>query len=430
LTRYLFAGLDFGQNRSVPSIEQSERRNEMTRGRGWSNRWRVAAPLAAASALALRRLPAIAQEATPPAGLAEPFASMLGLIPASATGSAANVQLATFADLAAQLDALGIAAPAVLDDSPAVDEWLAAVSPLAIADPFANFARVLGRDFIGYDLAHVDQTIQAGDPPDVITLLRGRFDHDAVAAAWTKNGYKLLKVDGVRVASLSEDESIDFNNPINKIVLARMNNAAFLSDGTLAYTARLDRLQAVIAAASVRAPALAARADVVSLISGIDRTLSSAMLLSGVALSATAQNPPDLGSPQSLENAFASVVAASGTMPPIQTGLFGQTPGGPLRIPVKVEGTPVAVPSGEIVFELLLAEPGSAEQAKEVVEQRLPAYRSTRTRAPLSDYFASWKVRAIEDRNVLEIDFTPNDDRPIDIWVQMIANRDLGFLAW
>lgn len=400
----------------------------MSYARAWSNRWRIAAPLSAAGALALRRFPALAQNASPVPAEPNPLMDMIELLPLSAGGSESNLLLATFADLAAQLAAVGTQPP------PAVDRgdphaWISAISQLPIADPFGSRFLQLTRDLFGFDLTDVDQTLQAGEPPDMPTLLRGRFNRDAVAAAWQANGYKLLDVNGTQVASLAEDPSFDFNNPIQRLVLARMNNAAFLPDGTLAYCGSLDNLKAVIATATGAAASLATRIDLARLVTGLDRVYGGAILLSGLALTGLQISPDMLSTPISdLATSIASAIASADDMPPVLSLLVGATPGGPL--PVRTEGTPVPMPSGTVLFELLMAEDGAAARAKPVVEARLAAYTSVITRQPLSDRFASWDVRVDAARNILEIELTPNETTPLGIWLQMVYSRDLGFIAW
>jgi hypothetical protein len=400
----------------------------MTLKRGWSTRLRLVAPLAAAAALSVRQIPTLAQDATPAVSAGSQLGSMLGVLPVPSATASAALQLGTFADLAAEEAAVGVAPPASVGES-APDDWLAAIAALAIADPFGtNFFR-LGRSLLGFDLTDVTQTLQAGDPPEMVTLVRGRFDRAAIAAAWTANGYTMLTVDGFPVASLSADDSFDVTNPLQRIVLNRMNNAALLPDGTLAYTASLDGMKAVIATAAGAAPSLARRADVAGLLNGIDLTLASAMLISGAALTLALLFPPNTAAAvEKVEHAFATEVAVAGRMPPIALGLFGMTPGGPLN--VLPNATPVAAPAGTVVMRLLLAEAGAAEEAKRVIEGRMQSYVSFVSLEPLTDFFSSWTVRALPSGDVVQIELKPSGSRPINIWKQMVLYRDLGFIAW
>lgn len=102
-------------------------------------------------------------------------------------------------------------------------------------------------------------------------------------------------------------------------------------------------------------------------------------------------------------------------------------PAGPLGAMLRLLPPSVA---GAVVFELLMAEPGGAERAKPVVEQRLAGYRSLVSNQPLSDLFAAWDVWVDAERNVLEIDFSPNPTTPLSVWSRMIYSRDDGFIAW
>jgi hypothetical protein len=402
----------------------------VTPQRRWSHRSRVIAPLSLAALAATRRFGAAAQEATPVPPAGSVFASMLGQLPLSTAGSADNVQLVTFADIAAQLAAVGVAELNSIDDMGNGNDWIRAILPLAIADPFARQAKILNRTLIGFDLSDVDQTMQAGEPPDMVSMLRGRFDHDAIAAAWAANGYQMVVVDGIQVASFSADMSFSPDNPIQRLTLNRLNNSAFLPDGTLVFTASLDTMRATIAAAAGTGPSLASRVDVVALLGAGDLGLATGVLFAGSAVAAAGQLPPDLTSATAVAEYFATEVASAGEMPPVALGLIGITPGGPLP---NIGGTPESAAHGPlsmVLIRLLLAQQGTAERARDVVEKRAAEYVSVVSRQPLSDLFSSILVTADSASNTILLEMTPNSPAAVGAWSKLLFNRDLGFLAW
>jgi len=392
-----------------------------------SMRSRVVAP-AALAGLALGRCQTGAALDLPQYLQRDHLGEMLALVPASAAGPDDNPMIATFADIAAQLAAGDIDRPSSVEDDDGMTPWIHASYSLAIADPIRTRALTITRDLLGYDVTDVDQTLEAGMPPEMVTLFRGRFDEAAVAVAWEINGYKMLEVDGTPVASLFEDAEIDMESQISQIALARMNNAAFLPDGTLAYTASLALMEQVIATAKGDADSLGEREDVAALLASLDEPLVSAIFFSGDAISAAEQISPRLTSEQADE--IATQIADPEPMPPVALGLVGVTAGGPTLIYEEGEEPLIELPPATIVYRLLMAEPGTAETAAEVVDARLNRMSSAVNGQPYAELFGTWEATAAADGSTLAIDLTPAEGRPISFWPQVLFARDLLFLAW
>ncbi|MCC6791058.1 MAG: hypothetical protein IT336_05190 [Thermomicrobiales bacterium] len=398
----------------------------MVRSTSVSTRLRVTAPLLLAATALIPRAATAAtttpQREDPAARQSNPLAAMLALVPVDVVGSIDNAQIATFADMAAQLAAGGIATPSSIDDEEAMRKWIHASYPILLAEPFRSRALVFERSLIGFDVTDVDQTLEAGEPPEMITLLRGRFDHDAVAAAWEANGYTMLEVDGIQVASLHEDATLDLENELQRIALARMNNAAFLPDGTLAYTATLPLLERVIATANGASESLAARVDVAATLATLDQPLASAILVPGAALSVAAQVSVDLEEGMEIELAE--------QLPPISFGIIGITPGGPTLIYDEGEEPLIEMPPATLVYRLLMIQPGTADEAAAIVDERLSTLTTPSTGQPLTELFGSWEATSVAEGDVLALDLLPAEGRPTSFWPQLLFRRDLIFLAW
>jgi hypothetical protein len=374
-----------------------------------------------------------AQEATPTPAAPGSLAAMLQLAPDLVSGAETPpVQIATYADLAAQTAVSGIPWPTSTDD-PNFVPWAFALSPLIAPDYLFNYAMVADwHALLGINLWEIEQSLQTGEPPLVFTLLRGRFDEAAIRTAWTSQGYRMLDVDGIAVASLHEDASFDMTSDLGRFAFARFNNATILPDGTLAYSPTLDGMRAVIAAARGTAPSLGDRSDVAALVGAIAKPLASATLLAGNGLQ---QQPdplgPDTAIPSPIAEAIASQVAESARMPPILMALLGVTAGGPLSRPSGETATPQPeIPPARFEIAVLLPSHDAAETAARVATERLATGFSLVTLLPLTDYFASWDAHALPDSPiaVLELDFAAGVQPRI--WVEMIYQRDLVFLAW
>jgi hypothetical protein len=392
----------------------------------------AAALLAVAVLIATGFGSAVARQATPTPAAPGSLTSMLQLAPDLLAAPERPAQVFSYADLAAQSAVAGLPVPAGVDD-PNFVPWSWAMSPLLLPDPLVNYALVADwRTLLGFDLTDLDQALDVGEPPLRFLFVRGRFDEAALRRTWASQGYRILDVDGITVASLHEDASFDVDTDLGRYAFARFNNAAILPDGTLAYSPTLDGMRAIIAVAQGRQPSLGDRVDVAALVGAIQAPLASATLVTGDSLEGTTMLGPGVltGTPAASGD-LATQVAQFSEMPPIALALLGVTPGGPVTLPGGGIATPRPdVPPARFEIALLLGNHAAAETAARVIDERLATGTSLFTLRPLTDYFSSWDVHALPDEPiaVAEITFAP-DVQP-RLWIQMLARRDLPFLAW
>ncbi len=407
----------------------------MTWSKNFSARVRVVAPIAGIGSVFVQRIPVLAQdegraadEPATPVPNRDAFSSLLSLVPAPILNTPDLPLWLSFGDMAAQLAAGGIEPPTSIEDDEGLTRWISASYPIAIAEPFRSNALTLGRDLLGFDVTDIDQSLEAGSPPHVRTLLRGRFDREAVAAAWSAHDYQLSEIDGVTVATLFEDTQIDLSHEISRIALTRMNNAAFLPDGTLAYTPSLDTMKEMIAVANGDAPSVGEDDGIVTLLKSLPTPLASAIFFDGEELSIASQLPVNLNEEVAAE--LMATLEELDPIPPIALGLVGITPGGPTRPGNDGGAPPVVLPDATIVYRLLMSESGSADAAVDVVLERLESMSSVITRELFSDIYELREVSSIFDGAVLGVDLRPADGRSIALWTSGLFARDLLFLAW
>jgi hypothetical protein len=360
--------------------------------------------------------------------------AMLDLVPARPPGEGAPVQLATYADVAAQLAAVGVTPPQNRAAFEADPSWGAAIRGLALPDVISS--RVLvpeWRETMGFDAFQIDQSLEVGEPPNMTTVLRGRFDEEELRAAWARAGYREVEVDGVRVASLAADGEVDLQNPVNRLALARLNNAAFLADGTLVYASTLDALRATIAVTAGREPSLADRVDVAALLGSVEAELASALLLSGSAVGGGAPAIDQLLTPETDRGALATALAEIDRMPPVSLLVIGVTAGGPVGARGGPEATatppPADQPWARVEIGALMLNDGAAQAAAEVVAERL-ATESTNRGRPYAELFPRRSVRIAASAPVVLIELIPAGEVPAGIWLRLVFERDLRFLAW
>jgi hypothetical protein len=365
-----------------------------------------------------------AQAATPVPAAPGSLVAMLRLGPEVVSGAEPPpMQIARYADVAAQTAVAGLPLPTSTDD-PNFRPWTLALMALGVPDNlFINAMRADWHALLGFDVWQIDQSLQIGELPVVLTFLRGRFDKAAIQAAWSSQGYRMLDVDGVAVASLHEDASFDFKTDLGLYAFGQFNNAAILPEGTLVYAATLDGLRGIIAVAHDSAPSLADRPDVAPLLGAIAQPLASALLVSGTALRWEQVFGPDLTAAQI--DLIKSNVAP---MPPILMALFGVTAGGPLVGGANAARTSQSeIPPARFEIAILLANRDAAVAAVQGVKNRLANNGDPRTGEPLIDEFASWDVHALADRPivVMELRFAPGVQSTL--WYYFV---DLGLLGW
>jgi hypothetical protein len=372
-----------------------------------------------------------AQEATPVPAPSGALANLLHLAPDPATSENGDlIQLASYADVAAQTAVVGEPLPTSVDD-PNFMPWADANRALLLPSNLLQYAlRADWRSLLGFDLWDIDQSLEVGAPPIVYTLLRGRFNAVDIRAAWSAQGYKMLDVDGIDVASLHEGPEFDISTELGRYTFARYNNAAILPDGTLVYSPTLDGMRTLIAIAQGKAPSLGDRVDVAALVGAIEKPLASALLMTGAALQWAPMLGLDvIGTPEA--DALRTQVAEVAKMPPIATALLGITPGGPIQHPLDETPTPRPdLPAAQFEIAILLPNAAAAQTAAQVIEERLQTMVSLYSLRPLTDYFASWDSRVLSDAPVVVLELTFAPETSPNLWVQMIARRDLPFLAW
>lgn len=362
--------------------------------------------------------------------------ALVRLAPDILAGDSHVSQILTFSDIAGQLAAVGVAPPAT---NAALRDYLSATAPLVFPHDLANSGLdPAWREAFGFDVLQIDQSLEFGVPPSQATLLRGRFDKRELRAAWQRTGYRAIAVDlpGATVVSLHEDPVIDVDSPITRLALSSMNNAAILPDGTLAFAGSLRLLRAVLAVVAGTWPSLADRPAVATLLAAAPPDLVSATLVDGTALQGTAPidafanpTPPDPGT-------VMTAVAALRQMPPVGMALIGVTAGGPPRSPGAASSTPMPAAPGQprsrVWLALLMANQAAAATAAPIVLERLETGRSAATGEPFATYFpaAERQVRTLAQQPVLVVDLGLSDDTPPNLWYNMYARRDLGFVAW
>jgi hypothetical protein len=376
------------------------------------------------SSLALAPTRAFAAQSPAAAATVDPeFSSYLALAPSSVItlDQAAPV---TYGNAKLQADTLGFALPFDMADEAARKAWINGTFTVATPSTFRQNGFM--DDFsqlTGFEIGQVFSGVELGEPPDVITMIRGALDVDAIRAAQLAAGYQEIDIDGHSVYSLDEDYSLSPDNPIQRWGLSRLNNSAVLDDGTVVYTPARELMRAVLEPEGT----LGAQPLVQRAMSTLDAPLITGMVLGPGAF--VPGVPMELLEPQS-EDEIADFILAmheQAPAPVVLTGIVGSTAGGPVPSPGE-DITPVASgePTSVTKMALVYLSPGEAETAAEQIENRLATGDSVAQQRPWTDVFTSWSAVPGADPGTLLVTLEwMGVPRSLDL----IFNRDIGFIT-
>lgn len=323
---------------------------------------------------------------------------LLAMVPANVIDAAESTGVAAYyADLAGQAAALGAKKPDV-NNKASMTAWIKATSGLA--GPSA-MAYALSPDWIptfGFSLFDVDQSLEAGEPPDMVTIYRGAFDANAIGKALIASGYQTVDATGASVWSIAPDGSLDPSKTAIRLTVGRMNNVALIGGRTMIATRKLDLLQEVLATQAGTASPAAAESDLTEVLGATSENLASALLLTGEGIGSST----------------------------VKLALTGVTPGSalPLNGPA---ASGVTEKRAKWEWTLLTGSSSEAAALATSIDAKLKTGKSVRVGRKFSDLFASWKTRAAGSIVTLEIEFSSTTVG--NLWTQMIYARDVAFLA-
>jgi hypothetical protein len=324
-----------------------------------------------------------------------------------------------------QADALGLPLPFDTANEEARGEWANGMFNVTLPSTFRNYGFMDGfSSMTGFEIGQVFSGVELGEPPDVITMIRGAFDLEAIRAAQRAVGYQEIDIDGHTVYSLAEDYSLSPDNPVQRWALSRLNNSAVLDDGTLVYTPARALMRAVLAPTATLDTLL----PVQQALGGLDAPLITAMLL-GPGAFVPALPLDQLLQPQT-EDEIADFILAMQDQTPapvVLTGIVGSTAGGPLPSPGE-DITPVAAgaPKSVTKMSLVYLTPDEAGAAVEQIENRLATGDSMAQKRPWTELFTSWSaVQGADPSTVLVTLEWVGVPRSLEL----VFNRDMSFIT-
>lgn len=333
---------------------------------------------------------------------------LLGMIPSGPIGDTAlSKQTATFANIAGQLKAVEAQPPADLGDETALHVWTTAMRGMAGPESLQWALTPDWKTTFGFEVFDIDQSLEFGMPPLVLTAYRGRFMPDAIGAALKVSGYKPIDRADAAVWSLAEDATISFDNPANHLALSRMNNVAVIGTDVLLAAPRLDALKAMLDTVASKRPSMAANADLAALVKATTVDLASGLFVSGDSV--------------------------AGAATPVKTVLAGITFGAAVppeaSTPVSAFARQSTVALAKMELTALTARKTDAVALSKSIDSGLRTKKSQVTQEPYTDFFSDWKIGLFEDDAIVTVELTFASGHAPASWSQFISQRDLGFLG-
>ncbi len=329
-----------------------------------------------------------------------------------------------------QADTLDFALPFDMNDDEQMHEWIQGTFNVTLPSSIMrNVFRPEWDELTGFDITQITTGAEIGEPPSMVTFLRGSFDPTFVQAAQLLGGYKPLEIDGRVVMSLNETDDVDLTNALQAMVLARMNNSTILDDGTLVYASTLELIEQVLAPEAT----LSTLPEIARAMATLDAPLiSSALLGPGNFMPGI---PVEIFEPQSQDQIAAAILAMrdQDPAPIVLAAIAGSTAGGPITLDeIAIDATPdlldlVSQPTSETKFALAYATPDEAQIAAGQIMERLATGSSVVNQQPWSELFTTWSAVPNPEQSSVLLTIRWSD-RPANT-LALIYNRDLGFIT-
>ncbi len=362
---------------------------------------------------------ATAQEASEPGSLG----AMLQLMPLLPLGGDA-LAMVTYANPALQAKSVG-----VTPDDP---DWTRALRSIPVHSRGAQMNTDEWRDAFGFGLADIDQAIEYSAPPTALSVLRGRFDPEALITQWVETGYEAREAGQAIYYTIGDDFAVDLQSPVSRLALSSANYLAILGPDTIALAPSETLIVAALDASAGTLRSLADEINVASLVAGAPDDLAGGTIVSGTALLAVGDpaalitGSSDLPDPDDVATQIASDLAAASAMPALTTVLLGQTAGGPID-DLDSSLAQDEIPAAQAVAVVATASSAAAETAAEVIDARLQEPTGTLN---WSEFFTGWTIQVVEGEPAVRVELDMATGRNPGVLTQMLFQRELSFLSW
>ena len=383
-------------------------------------------PPRSASPLSPSPAPRSSRAQTPPSG-ASVDPTLFDYLSLSPT-SIANLTQATplmAGNQQLQADTLDIALPFDLTNDDQTHEWI--VGMFNVTLPSFMMTNVFRDDFFlntGFDITQIESGAEAGEPPKMVTFLRGAFDPVAVQAVQLLNGYKQLEIAGRPVYSALRGQR-------GRPHQSHLSHGAGAHEQLDVPGRRHPRL--CIDAGADRTGAYSGNhaGRTARDHAGVEHPRYPADFQRGAWVPATFLPgiPAELFQPSSQDEIAEAMEALrqQEPAPVVLAAIAGDSPGGPIEFKTRDAVSIASQPVSYSKFALAYATPEAAQTAATQIEDRLATGSSMAINEPWSSLFSEWSaVPNLEQSSVL---LSLKWDGRASRAVNLVFNRDLGFIT-
>lgn len=300
------------------------------------------------------------------------------------------------------------------------DDQLGFTSLYANGPDLLNHAYELEK-FTGYGFDQLLQSVAFGALPNGAMLVALDVPAESLVPFWESAQYEMRENDFGTYWTIGETAELDLSHPIQRAMLARLNNIAILDDTVIAYTQTSETLGRVMSTTAGESPNRIAELE--SVLTSLPEDATSAWFLEGDLLGLGHMIAGQMDAPEffeRVEEMISESDAAAGPMPAISTMCVGLTAGGHRE-------ESLHNPDTEEFIVLETYEVGRAEQAADVITWRIENLPSLNTGEPYRELLPGLVVDIL-DGEFLRVSRPLSNQRAI--LTQMIQQRDLLFLAY
>lgn len=349
----------------------------------------------------------------------------LSLLPSSVVDPAAFYF--DWIDYRQQFAAVGVDDP--YDESVVVDRYLMALG--SGDELFTHRMNPVIEDLLGFRPLDLHHVLYAGNPPETFLVYHGGVPFDDLTHLWEAAGYSLVSGDNGEYWSKSPEPTFDPNDPLDQLVLARLNNMAIVDGTTLVCAPTAVMIESVLDLIAEGGESAADSPVIAPLIDGMATDTVNIVAVSGEMFRRAHLRYPEM--PEQLveyiDERFMESDDAVGPMPELLSAFSGVGAGAMVASPDEDAGAPDL---GDLraFMSFLAASESDARQAADVTFWRIEHMDSLSTGDPYTDMFdvTNSPDNAV-DGPVMTVELGP-DNAVNQAWFWMIGQPDHLPVAW
>jgi hypothetical protein len=372
----------------------------------------------------------IPNSSTPPGLVAPPLTGDLMEFLALVPDTAEYRSWVTWGNPQAWAQETGIGPLTALSDLDSLDgadreQWLK-ILPVQTQPPEALGIHYLARDdmasIFGFDYFAARQTLQAGSPPSMLTLVQAEAEPKGIAESLIAAGYVEQPMQGGALYARGEDNAPDLNAPALVAATGALNRIALLSpvepgEATVAIARATETITNSAAARFDAVDSLADNSDFRAIVDALESTEPSEGRLVGLTF---VDGPVAIGDApvtSAWSDEYKSMIAGYAEEPlsRYSTAAFATFRG--------KEFTDLGV-------FLVLASGDDPSYVAKLLNERMDAYISSVDGEKLSDRWETKWIGAYQgEQNIayVTVQLKPEEAHGLN-WAELLARRDLNFL--